>query len=869
MNWLKTTTKPPVAVKNCIVKADTGIQSANGVFSAAPVREVGSITHDRQNQSSDRSSYTSVGYKRPVESNIISNVTQFNKKEDKIVRFQRKPSLYGSAVPILYGDVDWISFYCTVLSRFAYMNDNKFVENYLKIFGPIIPIGIMNNMNDYLKNNEDIMSLNDKDMFDLENSGDKIEFENTLNQKTTLWTTKDKDENVHLEFIPLSKKINYILGEVNEKDSSFENEEKKECDEANNLYNTLKDNNSLKFVSISTSNYGEIYVMCDTRCPNMLFVLFRGTYSAKTAAAYTKPTSIMPQWVGNIINKNGSTDKEEYLYGIFKLLSDIIHTLFDAIIFIANTYLIPAIKDNSNITLITTGQSLGGGLTTIFSYVWAEHIKRKFAEATATATGSEDDNTTSTPAITPALDTSNPTVLATMRRINSNIVAISIASPRVMSKTLADYFCLKHLNQQGQQVELNDLTVALNKGDVFFKRLTNRGDPVPALPPAGSRTLQKMLGNLAKTGDLVYGHPCSDNQIIRKQISENCNAHSKQISRYVIPKYSDDLNCKNEKDRIIGIPTGNDILSIYKHIVYLDINYRYAIDTNLLEKGSAKSFVTTYEIKREYNSATNHKDTVCRLVFYDGSKVLTGGDSIEVINKDTKQKAIEAINKLTSKTYEERVFKVVFFNLEKLRVNTDNSVLNSDTPVSEKTMIAVGRKIRYPIEDKRMNYNLFLAMFNNPACGIIHKGSLTVEDIKSGSLKICSDLPNRGRLISSVLKPPTEWQNQDMYDVSSVISNDVKELKYTNYFTIMRKPPIIDLNISPSDVKFEGDNEEENTAPVKSVSLNDNKSGGSRRIRKRSKQNKTNRRKGRRQNKSKRRINVIKRISKRHNKTRK
>ena len=43
-------------------------------------------------------------------------------------------------------------------------------------------------------------------------------------------------------------------------------------------------------------------------------------------------------------------------------------------------------------------------------------------------------------------------------------------------------------------------------------------------------------------------------------------------------------------------------------------------------------------------------------------------------------------------------------------------------------------------------------------------------------------------------------------------------------------------------------------------------SGGSRRLQKRSKQNKTNRRKGRRQNKSKRRN---KRISKRHNKTRK
>ena len=84
--------------------------------------------------------------------------------------------------------------------------------------------------------------------------------------------------------------------------------------------------------------------------------------------------------------------------------------------------------------------------------------------------------------------------------------------------------------------------------------------------------------------------------------------------------------------------------------------------------------------------------------------------------------------------------------------------------------------------------------------------------------------------------------------------------------TLLKGPPPSVIALSQEDAQTDTDFE----VPEKPVS--DFKvpekpiTGGSRRIQKRSKQNKTNRRKGRRQNKTKRRN---KRISKRHNKTRK
>ena len=80
--------------------------------------------------------------------------------------------------------------------------------------------------------------------------------------------------------------------------------------------------------------------------------------------------------------------------------------------------------------------------------------------------------------------------------------------------------------------------------------------------------------------------------------------------------------------------------------------------------------------------------------------------------------------------------------------------------------------------------------------------------------------------------------------------------------TVLEKQPPSAIVITKAEAQSDKDLE----VPEKTDSA---KLVGSRRVQKRSKQNKTNRRKGRRQNKSKRRNNVIKRISKRHNKTRK
>ena len=60
---------------------------------------------------------------------------------------------------------------------------------------------------------------------------------------------------------------------------------------------------TVAYISISTSNYAGYYILVDTRMPNSIFVLFRGTYSAKSAGSYSKPTSIVPFNVAKHIQK--------------------------------------------------------------------------------------------------------------------------------------------------------------------------------------------------------------------------------------------------------------------------------------------------------------------------------------------------------------------------------------------------------------------------------------------------------------------------------------------------------------------------------------------------------------------------------------
>ena len=710
-----------------------------------------------------------------------------------------------------YGDINFISWYCTVLSRFAYMIDKDFITYYYKVFGPVIPVDLLKAMNDYIKTIDSARVdltyfLEDYKMFkdipDYTAANFNLSVGNGIDLK--LSTHKHKysktEEGNYIDFIPLSAIVNAVIDEIPEEltPKQFSDNEKSIIANAKTV--TFISNPYLKYISIATSNYGEIYVSCDTRFPNMINVLFRGTYSPKTAASYIKGSSIIAYNVG--VNST-NTINENYLYGIFKLLSDVIHTLFNTIIYLAKTHLIPEIKDNnSNITLITTGHSLGGGLTTIFSYVWAEHIQYIYENT-------KNNNT-------------NDPVYTTMNRINKKIICISLAAPRVMSVTLADYFCNTHIMK-----------------NVYFKRLTVNGDLVPSQPytanfahPCSSTTYKKYMNSKENEKLLIK----------RKSISEDCSSEYVYGERNLTSQdktntntldYNADLNCTNEKD-----PEKKDKKTPLKHMYYLDISFRGAV---YIADFTAKylvvwtTFLTyfTFEVPR-----TIIGSTVCRLVFYEGTGYTQN----------------------------------VFFNLNNLRNRWNN-------PLTSTAKLAVTTFTGELIEDVLMNYDCFeqfkstqkkkdIPIANSPAV----KWNTSLSKILTTKVST-NQQSEEGTWISFIR--PSKLTNNELKDFFSTTEQPSKIFTSRVVLTLNPSQQLLLDNDTPQAEKSDKEafkrevqtdqssQTQTQTQPIESTT------GGSRRIQKRSKQNKTNRRKGRRQNKSKRRNKRNKRISKRHNKTRK
>ena len=65
-----------------------------------------------------------------------------------------------------YGDVHFISFLGSILSRLAYLNDNKFLANYNAIMGPVIQPRILKAINSVNPSNMDLL-LDDQTLFGL------------------------------------------------------------------------------------------------------------------------------------------------------------------------------------------------------------------------------------------------------------------------------------------------------------------------------------------------------------------------------------------------------------------------------------------------------------------------------------------------------------------------------------------------------------------------------------------------------------------------------------------------------------------------------------------------------------------------------
>ncbi len=286
------------------------------------------------------------------------------------------------------------------------MDDNKFLTNYNKIVGPVIQPQILEGINNVESNNLSAL-LDDEVIFDLKNQ------ENVFSNHQYDYKGKK-----FVDFIGLNmpQNINIINGDL-----------------AGNITYPVPGQetqlDTVKYISIGWSNYGEIYVVADKRMPNTLFLIFRGTYNAKTAALYINPTSVFPVTVC----KDSKGEPEQFLYGIFKPTSEMIHTIIEAMNYLATDFL-GATNPNS-VKIFTTGHSLGGAMCSIFAYLWMG-IKK-----------------------TSPYNTSPYDVLS------DNIICISLGAPRCMGSSVAKKFC----NFVSQK-------------KILFLRITTRGDPIPNLP---------------------------------------------------------------------------------------------------------------------------------------------------------------------------------------------------------------------------------------------------------------------------------------------------------------------------------------------------------------------------------------------------
>jgi hypothetical protein len=306
-----------------------------------------------------------------------------------------------------YGEVHFISFMSSILARLAYFNDNKFLTMYNSIFGPIIPEKVLRDIDNVTQNNLKQL-LNDQELFGL--------------------TGQDGDIFKNNEYIYNNKNFIDVLSLNIPQNVNITTSEIKGTVTLSNP--VVVPPETVKYISIGWSNYGEIYIVADKRMPHTLFVIFRGTYSAKTAALYSKPTSVVPLNVCN--DKNGKS--EAFLYGIFKPSVELLHTTIEAMSYLATNFL-GATEENS-IKVFTTGHSLGGAMSTNFAYLWMG-IKK-----------------------------TSPYDSAPYNVLSNNIVCISLGAPRCMSSSVAEKFC-NFISQQ----------------KILYLRITTRGDPVTGLPP--------------------------------------------------------------------------------------------------------------------------------------------------------------------------------------------------------------------------------------------------------------------------------------------------------------------------------------------------------------------------------------------------
>jgi len=199
---------------------------------------------------------------------------------------------------------------------------------------------------------------------------------------------------------------------------------------------------------------------------------------------------------------------------------------------------------------------------------------------------------------------------------------------------------------------------------ILFLRITTRGDPVPALPP--------------KTG---FQHPCSDDNKMRMEISEDCNS---QLTMRPTPNvnYSGELDCQNYKTRAY-------VPNALSHTIYLDIVYTKAVDIPKFFKGLG----IAQEVSRGPDGST-----ICRLVM--GESTNYKAIFFDVNKAREKPSNIDAVE-------ESELSKVDPNAIAQLEVNDSTQIaggLFSSTSIQKQNNTKIGGEVA---EDRKMTKQAF------------------------------------------------------------------------------------------------------------------------------------------------------------------
>ncbi len=435
----------------------------------------------------------------------------------------------------ILGDTHFIVFYGCILARLAYTNDNHFFEYYKKIFGPIIPIEFMKQM-DSVSHTELHKYYEDETIFQL-NTPTKLQVgvelktvDHTYTDKGFKGTTKKLIDIVGMNF---AANIDALLEEV----PSYQKVDYKELKKIEEPIQTEQDPNErtdIRYISIATSNYGEIYIVADKRTPHTLYIAFRGTYSAKTAGIYLQMNTFEPYEV-----KNG----DGFLLGMYKTIIEVFHTIVEAMVEMSKF-----LGATQPIKIFTTGHSLGAGLATIFSYLWqhfSSHEQYKDAR---------------------------------YKVFSPNIICLSYGSPRVFNPQAASKFC-EYATSYGPGKPLK----------IFYERVVSKGDPVAGMPKKSFLVVHR--GIIAR-----YEHPCSMNPELRTEISEECEntVHREYTSGDMMSiGTNDSIECKDESG---GFTVA---LSPLDHVGYMGLSFKKAVDLKDIFSFKNATATNTLEVKRE------------------------------------------------------------------------------------------------------------------------------------------------------------------------------------------------------------------------------------------------------------------------------